>query len=112
MHRVMHPAAALSIRQDTVDVWISVAEQKARRILIVDEKPENKVAPNVFYHDGRKLVEVSTLGPGRRLRETYEVSKDGRTLTVIARVEGDDGRMSTVEIRQTYRRDQQEGGGE
>jgi hypothetical protein len=110
MHRVMHPAAALSIRQDTTDVFVAEGQQEARRILIVDEKPETKVARNVFYHDGRKLVEVSPLGPRSRLRETYEVSKDGRTLTVIARIEGDDERMPTVEIRQVYSRNQLEGG--
>jgi hypothetical protein len=107
--RVFRPAATLEIRETENGFRIAERDRDARQVLIVNQKPESKIAPDVFYRDGKKLVEVAPLGPKRRLRETYEVSNDGRTLTVISRMEADGGRERTVEFKRVYQRTRKEG---
>ena len=55
------------------------------------------------WKDGR-LVAQSTIGYGRWLIETYEVSPDGSLLTVRARAEGGPESAPAPELKRVYRR--------
>lgn len=108
MDRVLHPAQKLVVYVDKDRFQVEEDEGAPRVYTIADSlralgvKPLNDEA--TVRIDGRTLAAKQPLGRRGALLETYELSADGRILTIRARRQGGPEGMPNPEFKRVYTR--------
>lgn len=106
MERVLHPPQKLVVYVDKDRFQVEEDEGAPRVYTIADSlkalgvKPLNDEA--TVRVDGRRLAAKQPLGRRGALLETYELSADGRTLTIRARRQGGPEGMPNPEFTRVY----------
>jgi hypothetical protein len=108
MARVMRPAHKVVIDVERDEVTVAEDERAPRPYALkdsLDAHGRDLVTENTSARWKSGRLEMSeSLGPRGSLVETYELSKDGRTLTIRARREGGSGGPSLPAITRVYTR--------
>lgn len=108
MRRIMHPGAQLVIFVLSENVELTEDERPAITMALQDSldahgRVQEIPGPVARWRNGA-LVTTLPLGRSGALTETYELSADGRTLTVRAKATGGPKGAPPIELKRVYQR--------